>query len=79
LTQAIILIVDFYLGPTAEYLNAYEILRRSFAPMLPHTSDRFLLGQDTLGRWTLVVGWLAWGLEALVIEAFLVWIGGARV
>ncbi len=76
---ALIFLVDWYLGPIAEHLNAYELVRRSLIPVLPHSSDRFLVGQDTLGQWALVVGWLAWGLEAFVVEVFLFWLGSFLV
>jgi hypothetical protein len=79
LVMALIAVVDWFLGPVAEYLNAYEILRRSCAPFLPGSSHRFLLGQDSLGDWALIIGWLAWGLEALVIELIFYWLGGSLV
>lgn len=66
-----ILVIDYRLGPTAEYLNAHEILRRTFSTALPETSNRFVFAQDRLGRATLLVGWLAWTIEAVMATGLL--------
>lgn len=68
----VIVVVDYWLGPTAEYLNAYEILRLTLAPQLPQTAKTFIVGQQQLGRFALAVGWLAWMAEATAASAVLV-------
>ncbi len=67
-----IVLIDYRLGATAEYLNAYEIVRRTFADGLPETSERFLMYQDRLGKCALAVAWLAWAVEAWLASALLV-------
>jgi len=71
LVALLIIAVDFHLGATAEYLNAYEIVRRTFQLPLPFTSDRYLMLQDHLGLWTLPVGWLMFLVEAVLIAGLL--------
>lgn len=60
----VIAIIDYWLGATAEHINGYEILRRSFAPSLPEVSERYIFGQDFFGRGALAWSWLVWTLEA---------------
>lgn len=64
-----IVVVDFALGETAEYLQVYEVVRRSLAPGLPERSARFIVGQAWLGAWALPVAWLAAVVEAAVVAA----------
>lgn len=63
--------VDYFLGATAEYLNAYEIVRLSFARSLPMTSERYLLGQDRLGSVALGVGWMLYLLEGALVTTLI--------
>lgn len=76
-----IVVVDYFLGATAEYLNAYEIVRLTFRDSWPATSERYLLGQDTLGRAALAVGWLAYLVEGALVTGLLgtAWWGLRRV
>ena len=67
----VIAAVDYALGVTAEYLNAYEVLRRTVVPDLPLVAERFVWGQASLGRAALPIAWLAWLLEAAIIELLL--------
>ena len=69
--MGLIALVDYLLGATAEYLNAYELLRRTLAPGLPQVSERYVIGQQPLGRSALLVGWLLWFVEALLVERLL--------
>lgn len=68
-----IVVVDFALGETAEYLNAYEVLRRSLPwPLpLPPTSATAVYGQHTLGAAALALGWGGWFVEGGVIALML--------
>ena len=64
---AVIIVVDFWLGPTAEYLNAYEIVRRGLLPSLPQVSERFLVGAERFGRWLWPTAWVAFLVEAALL------------
>lgn len=66
-----IAMIDWFLGPTAEYLNAYEIVRRTFLPSLPQSSEQYLFGQERWGAWALLVGWFAWTIEATLAALLL--------
>ena len=66
-----IVVVDYCLGPVAEYLNAYEILRRSFAPGWPARSARMLWREECLGALLWPAAWSLWLLEAALITALL--------
>lgn len=70
-TLGSITVVDYILGPTAEYLNAWEIIRRSFGlnttlGQSPAT-EKFLFCQDFFGPLALPAGWVFFFLEGLVI------------
>ena len=65
-----IITIDYLLGPTAEYLNAYEILRRSVPLPLPQVAEGFLLRQETLP-----VGWALSAVEAGVVTVLLEAVG----
>jgi|GEM_PF-428827 len=69
--------VDFLLGATAEYLNAYEVLRRTFDLPLPRCSERFVVGQDALGAAALAWGWLLWSAVALTVTWLIAQLLGA--
>lgn len=71
---AAIVVVDLLLGATAEYLNAYELLRQAFGLDWPRRGECFLIGQARLGRMAIGVGLLAWWLEGAVITWFLRWL-----
>lgn len=71
-----IVIIDCILGPTAEYLNAYEILWRTCAPSLLQSTEPFLYAQAYWGRWALIVGWFAWTVEAALLALLLRWLAG---
>jgi len=60
----VIIVVDYWLGPTAEYLNAYELVRRGLLPSLPQSSERFLFGAERFGSWLWPVAWAAFLVEA---------------
>ncbi len=64
-------LIDWRLGATAEYLNAYELVRRTFASSWPEVSRHFLWGDSRLGHTALAVGWLAFLLEAAFAETLL--------
>ena len=66
-----IVVVDYLLGPVAEYLSAYEILRRSFAPGWPMRSARMLWREETLGALVWPAAWSLWLLEAALITALI--------
>ena len=68
-----IVVVDCVLGPTAEYLNAYEIVRRSVpVPGLPAVSERFIFQQARWGERALLVAWVAYLVEAALVSGLLV-------
>lgn len=74
-----IVAIDYALGSTAEYLNAYEIVRRTFALPTPEVSETYVLGQEAAGRWALAWAWLLWLVESAVATALVMGIiGGAR-
>ena len=77
----LIIAIDYRLGPVADSLNAYEIVRRTFRLGLPLVSERFVVGQTRLGAWALPVAWVVWVVEAnlglLILRGL--WGGLARV
>ncbi|MCA9575971.1 MAG: hypothetical protein R3B40_09115 [Polyangiales bacterium] len=75
LVMVAIITIDYLLGPTAEYLNAYEILRRSVPLPLPQVAEGFLLRQETLGSIALPVGWALFAVEAGVVTVLLEAVG----
>ena len=62
-----IVLVDFALGARAEYLNAYEIVRRTFGLPLPATAETYVLGQEAAGRFSLAWAWALWIAEAAIV------------
>ena len=69
---ATITLVDYVIGPTAEYLNAYEIIRRTLCPDKVPRTENFLLFQDYLGVMALPIGWLLFFMEGGLFAA-IVW------
>lgn len=63
----LIAVVDWILGPTAEYLNAWEIVRITFLPDKTTGSTKFLFCQDYLGPWALPMGWIFFLVEGILI------------
>ncbi len=64
LTMLLIAIIDYRLGATAQHINGYEILRRSFAISWPEVTERYIVGQEYFGRAALPWSWFVWALEA---------------
>ncbi|MDD9967532.1 MAG: hypothetical protein OXR73_14955 [Myxococcales bacterium] len=60
---AVIVAVDAYLGPVAEYLNAYELLRHTLDLPWPSRSTSFISAQQELGKAAAPIAWLAWLVE----------------
>ncbi len=67
-TLGAIVVIDAWLGPTAEYLNAYEIVRRTFPNTWPEVTPHYLFRGDRLGQAQLAVGWFAFLVEVLLAE-----------
>ncbi len=65
--------IDWLLGSAAEYLNAYEVVRRSFATSWPEATDNFIWRSDHLGQGALTVAWVAFLIEGLLLEVLLYW------
>lgn len=72
-----IALVDWQLGATAEYLNAYEVVRRTWAPCWPEAAQQFVWGESRWGRNALLVAWAAFLVEGLLAELLLY--GGRRL
>ncbi len=72
-----IVLVDYWLGPTAEYLNAYEIVRRTLWAGVPSGSAGFLYRGELFGQFTLPVAWLAFLLEGALVTGLLWKIGSS--
>lgn len=64
---ALIVVVDWILGPTAEYLNAGELFRITFLPDKTPESTTFLFCQNSLGPWALPTGWIFFLVEGILI------------
>lgn len=62
-----IVAVDAWLGPVAEYLNAYELLRQALHLNWPARANEFLYGQARLGRHAYAVATIAWLVEGAII------------
>ena len=68
-----IVLVDGWLGATAEYLNAYELLRQVLGLAWPARGEHYLLGQARLGALAPALATLAWLTEAAVVSLLLRW------
>lgn len=66
-----IIAIDRVLGSTAEYLNAWEIVRQTLPGSRSAPSLRFVMCQDALGRAALPVAWLAFCIEGAVVTGLL--------
>ena len=71
-----IVLVDFGLGATAEYLNAYELVRQSLGLDLPRVADGFVVGQSSLGQLASALAWLAFLAEGALLSSVLTWLAG---
>lgn len=68
----LVIVVDYILGRTAEYLNAHEIMRRTFTPEKVPTANRYLFCQEYFGPFALLAGWILFLIEAMAI-ALVLW------
>lgn len=68
---ALIFLVDAALGSRAEYFNAYELVRRSFALPWPLRASTFIWNEEQLGLWAYPLAWLVWLAETAAVTGLL--------